>query len=76
MVGARPERPAPPLTTSPPVPRRCVLRARCDHFRARCDSGMRDAGDAELRVPEHFSEARACAGRLHAWRACVAQVAI
>jgi hypothetical protein len=36
--------------------RRCVLRVRCDHFRARCDSGMRDACDDVLQVPEHFSK--------------------
>jgi len=60
---------------TPLVLRRAPPPARVRCPRARCDSGMRDAGDAELRVPEHFSEARACAGRLHAWRACVAQVA-
>lgn len=32
-----------------------AARAR-DHFRARCDSGMRDAGDHDLPVPEHFSK--------------------
>ena len=37
--------------------RRVVLRGRCDHFRARCDSGMRDAEDREIHVPEHFSKA-------------------
>lgn len=37
---------------------RCVLRVRCDHFRARCDSGMRDASDDNLHVPEHFSKVR------------------
>ena len=36
--------------------RRCVLRVRCEHFRARCDSGMRDARDHDLPVPEHFSK--------------------
>ena len=36
---------------------RVVLRGRCDHFRARCDSGMRDAEDREIHVPEHFSKA-------------------
>lgn len=36
--------------------RRCVLRVRCEHFRARCDSGMRDAFDCDLPVPEHFSK--------------------
>lgn len=36
---------------------RGVLRGRCDHFRARCDSGMRDAEDREVHVPEHFSKA-------------------
>ena len=35
---------------------RCVLRVRCEHFRARCDSGMRDARDHDLPVPEHFSK--------------------
>lgn len=35
---------------------RCVLRVRCEHFRARCESGMRDAGDHDLPVPEHFSK--------------------
>ncbi|KAK9839878.1 hypothetical protein WJX81_008227 [Elliptochloris bilobata] len=35
---------------------RCVLRTRCDHFRARCESGMKDAADADLPVPDHFSE--------------------
>lgn len=34
---------------------RAVLRVRCDTFRARCDSGMRDAGEARLQVPDHFS---------------------
>ena len=37
---------------------RAVLRSRCDHFRARCDSGMRDALDAEAAVPEHFTKVR------------------
>jgi hypothetical protein len=36
-----------------------VLRVRCEHFRARCDSGMRDATDSHLPVPEHFSKVRA-----------------
>ncbi|CAL8462859.1 g2393 [Coccomyxa elongata] len=35
---------------------RCVLRVRCEHFRARCDSGMRDATDSHLPVPDHFSK--------------------
>ncbi|CAL5223332.1 g5831 [Coccomyxa viridis] len=35
---------------------RCVLRVRCEHFRARSDSGMRDARDHDLPVPEHFSK--------------------
>ena len=51
------------MTTSAAAARRCVLRARCDHFRARCESGMKDAGDAELPMPDHFSEARP-AGRV------------
>ena len=35
----------------------CLLvpAARCDHFRALFESGMRDAGEGELRVPETFS---------------------
>lgn len=28
--------------------------ARCEHFRARFDSGMQDANDGELSVPEQF----------------------
>lgn len=32
-----------------------VLRQRCDHFRARCDSGMRDARAQRCSVPDHFS---------------------
>lgn len=32
-----------------------VLRRRCDHFRARCDSGMRDALASRCEVPDHFS---------------------
>ena len=42
---------------------RCVLRVRCEHFRARCDSGMRDACDHDLPVPEHFSKVQS----LSAW---------
>ncbi|EIE27207.1 PCMT-domain-containing protein [Coccomyxa subellipsoidea C-169] len=38
------------------IPARCVLRVRCEHFRARCDSGMRDASDSHLPVPDHFSQ--------------------
>ncbi|KAK9807068.1 hypothetical protein WJX72_012529 [[Myrmecia] bisecta] len=34
---------------------RSVLRARCDQFRARCESGMRDAFEDKLHVPEHFT---------------------
>ncbi|GMH40376.1 hypothetical protein BSKO_08280 [Bryopsis sp. KO-2023] len=33
---------------------RSVLKARCEHFRARFDSGMLDANDGELSVPEQF----------------------
>ena len=33
---------------------RHVLHNRSDHCRARDDSGMRDAADSELHVPEHF----------------------
>ena len=35
---------------------RHVLNNRSDHCRARHDSGMRDAADAQLHVPEHFSK--------------------
>ena len=35
---------------------RHVLENRSDHCRARHDSGMRDAEDKELQVPEHFSK--------------------
>ena len=35
---------------------RHVLNNRSDHCRARHDSGMRDAADSELHVPEHFSK--------------------
>ncbi len=42
---------------------RCVLRVRCEHFRARCDSGMRDATDSHLPVPDHFSKVRADASQ-------------
>lgn len=30
---------------------------RCEHFRARCNSGMRDAHAPEVVVPEHFTQA-------------------
>jgi len=33
-----------------------VLRQRCDHFRARSDSGMRDALISVVHVPDHFSQ--------------------
>ena len=33
---------------------RAMLQARCEHFRARCKSGMRDAGAAAIVVPDHF----------------------
>ncbi|KAK9857634.1 hypothetical protein WJX84_009149 [Apatococcus fuscideae] len=33
-----------------------VMRARCEAFRARCASGMRDAEAAHIPVPEHFSQ--------------------
>lgn len=33
-----------------------MLRSRCEHFRARCDSGMRDALDTEAAVPEEFTK--------------------
>ncbi|KAL6780621.1 hypothetical protein ACKKBF_B12430 [Auxenochlorella protothecoides x Auxenochlorella symbiontica] len=32
-----------------------VLRQRCEHFRARCESGMRDAAVETIPVPDHFS---------------------
>lgn len=35
---------------------RHVLTNRSDHCRARHDSGMRDAEDSELHVPEHFTK--------------------
>jgi protein-L-isoaspartate O-methyltransferase len=35
---------------------RVVLRTRCDHFKALCSSGMRDADDTEPQVPEHFGK--------------------
>ena len=35
---------------------RAVVRARCDHVRARCDSGMRDADISKVHVPEHFGQ--------------------
>lgn len=35
---------------------RVVLRARCEHFRALCNSGMRDADATEVHVPEDLSE--------------------
>jgi protein-L-isoaspartate(D-aspartate) O-methyltransferase len=34
-----------------------VLRQRCDHFRARAGSGMRDAALDRVPVPSHFSRA-------------------
>lgn len=34
-----------------------VMRVRCEAFRARCESGMRDADAAHIPVPEHFSQA-------------------
>lgn len=33
---------------------RAMLQARCEHFRARCKSGMRDAVAAAIVVPDHF----------------------
>jgi len=33
-----------------------VLRQRCDHFRARCDSGMADAELSVCHVPDHFPQ--------------------
>ena len=33
------------------------MRVRCEAFRARCESGMRDAEAAHIPVPEHFSQA-------------------
>lgn len=33
-----------------------VLRQRCDHFRARCDSGMCDAKLDCVHIPDHFSQ--------------------
>ena len=37
---------------------------RCEHFRARCDSGMRDASDSHLPVPDHFSQVSAVTERI------------
>lgn len=39
--------------TGPPCSE--VLRQRCEHFRARCESGMRDAAVETIPVPDHFS---------------------
>lgn len=36
-----------------------ALRHRCDHFRARYESGMKDASLAIINVPDHFSNKRA-----------------
>ncbi|KAK9817485.1 hypothetical protein WJX74_003052 [Apatococcus lobatus] len=33
-----------------------VMRARCEAFRARCESGMRDAEASNIPVPEQFSQ--------------------
>lgn len=33
-----------------------VMRARCEAFRARCESGMRDADASSIPVPEQFSQ--------------------
>eukprot|EP00803_Ostreobium_quekettii_P009046 evm.model.scf_1524.2 EVM.evm.TU.scf_1524.2 scf_1524:3912-16148(-) len=35
---------------------RGVLKARCEHFRAQFDSGMKDANNGELRSPETFEK--------------------
>ncbi|KAL4452300.1 hypothetical protein ABPG75_007962 [Micractinium tetrahymenae] len=35
---------------------RSVLRQRCDHFRARCESGWADASTERVAVPDHFSQ--------------------
>lgn len=43
---------------------RDILRARCELYRARSSSGMRDAYERELRVPDNFSAA-ATAAFLH-----------
>lgn len=44
-----------PLPPRPTLRGRSVMRARCELFRARCDSGMRDADSALCLVPDHFS---------------------
>lgn len=35
---------------------KALLKRRCEHLRARCDSGMRDAMSSIVSVPEHFSK--------------------